>query len=91
MSMSRPGVFGDREKDPGCPFTDQCPCQAEVQGILQTCAHQRRNRQTRLNPECVLFRTELTARARAHQKLTNSAPKGQRQSAGFVLEFCISN
>ena len=30
MPMSWPLVFGDREQDPGCPFTDQCPCQGMI-------------------------------------------------------------
>ena len=30
MPVSRPGAFGDRKEDSGCPFTNQSPCQAEV-------------------------------------------------------------
>ena len=91
MPMSGPGAFRDRKEDPGCPFPNQCPCQAEVQGVLQTRAHQRRNRQTRLNPERLLIRAKLTGSARTHEKLTNSVPKGRSQIGGFVLEFLISN
>ena len=91
VPMSWPGALGDREKNPGCPFTNQRPCQAEVQGVMQTRTHQRRYSQSWLNPERLFFGTELTASARTHQKLSYSAPKGHSQSGGFFFEFLISN
>ena len=45
VPMSWPGALRDREENPGCPFTNQRPCQAKVQGILQTRTHQRRDSQ----------------------------------------------
>ena len=49
---------------------------------VDTCP-QRRNRQTRLNPERLLIRAKLTGSARTHKKLTNSVPEGRSQIGGF--------
>ena len=34
MSVPGPGAFGDRKKNTGCPFTNQGPGKAEIQGVL---------------------------------------------------------